>query len=368
LLQPRDTGGTSTTSCETDSRPTQQARAAGPWSELQVIPLDPPQPSTAQVQAELDRVGGSSALFEISVDDLRKQLLDSLRGDVSKTLREARLVWSRAPAVRNGVVEAEVRDPVDVERALRALESFFAPPGGYDADRLAVVTNAGDRILRITPNEAVIAERVRVVRASALWLLQRRANELGVTIVSIKAEGDRGVRVVLPGVGDPRRLLQILDMRARLEFRFIDTSMNPCDAVKTQPPVDSEVLYSDVGRTPYVVHKQAVILNMDLIDAVAALDRVTGEPFVAFRLDNMAAGRFAQAVRMHIGQPLAIVLDNRILATPVVVEPLDRSIRISGAFTVQAAKEFALLLRGAGAPYARLNVIESQTIAPKAAK
>src|SRR5262249_42118420 len=154
----RDARAASTAPCQAPPPPTQQARAAGSWSELELLPLDPPQPSAADVQAELDRIGGSSALFEVDADDLRKQLLETLRGQVFKTLREARTIWSRGPAIRGGAVEVQIRDAADVERALNALTSLFAPPSGYDVDRLAVVTNGGDHLLRIVPNEAVIAE------------------------------------------------------------------------------------------------------------------------------------------------------------------------------------------------------------------
>ena len=43
-----------TPACASDFQYTQQVRDAGPWSALDILPLDPPAPSAAATQAEID--------------------------------------------------------------------------------------------------------------------------------------------------------------------------------------------------------------------------------------------------------------------------------------------------------------------------
>jgi preprotein translocase subunit SecD len=66
----------------------------------------------------------------------------------------------------------------------------------------------------------------------------------------------------------------------------------------------------------------------------------------------------------NVGQPFAIVLDNKVISAPVIREPITGgSGQISGSFTVQAANDLAILLR-AGALPAPLTVIEQRTVGP----
>src|SRR5216683_3094224 len=72
----------------------------------------------------------------------------------------------------------------------------------------------------------------------------------------------------------------------------------------------------------------------------------------------------AQATSENVGQPFAIVLDNKVISAPVIREPITGgSGQISGNFTVQAANDLAILLR-AGALPAPLTVIEQRTVGP----
>ena len=63
-----------------------------------------------------------------------------------------------------------------------------------------------------------------------------------------------------------------------------------------------------------------------------------------------------------MGRPLAIILDNEILSSPVIREPiLTGSGQISGGFTVEEANQLAVLLR-AGALPAPMKIIEERTV------
>jgi preprotein translocase subunit SecD len=171
--------------------------------------------------------------------------------------------------------------------------------------------------------------------------------------------------VQVPGLQDPTQLKEILGKTAKMEFRMVDSSVPPDQALQGRVPPDSEVLPSASSpNQPYVVKKQVLVSGGDLSDAQTGFDQRSNEPIVSFRFNSAGARKFAQATTENVGQPFAIVLDNKVISAPVIREPITGgSGQISGNFTVQSANELAILLR-AGALPAPLTVIEERTVGP----
>jgi protein-export membrane protein SecD len=146
---------------------------------------------------------------------------------------------------------------------------------------------------------------------------------------------------------------------------MVDSTVSPDQALAGRVPPDSEVLPSaEASRQPYVIKKQVLVSGGDLTDAQPGFDQRSGEPIVSFRFNTSGSRKFAQATSENVGQPFAIVLDNKVISAPVIREPITGgSGQISGNFTVQAANDLAILLR-AGALPAPLTVIEQRTVGP----
>jgi preprotein translocase subunit SecD len=99
-----------------------------------------------------------------------------------------------------------------------------------------------------------------------------------------------------------------------------------------------------------------------LVDSQPTYDQ--GHPVVSFRFDSVGARKFAQATQQNVGKPFAIVLDGKIISAPVIREPiLGGSGIITGGFTVEEAKDLAVLLR-AGALPAPMTILEERTVGP----
>src|SRR5580704_17819926 len=75
----------------------------------------------------LDLQGGSHILLEVDQNDIRKQRLDSLRDDVRRTLRDARITWAQAPAVRGNSVEVRLREGTDFAAPFAKLRDLSQP-------------------------------------------------------------------------------------------------------------------------------------------------------------------------------------------------------------------------------------------------
>jgi len=317
----------------------------------------------------LDLQGGSHILLEVDLNDVRKQRLDTLRDEVLRTLREARITWANAPAVRGNSVEVRLREGTDFAAAFAKLRDLSQPLGGVlqgNGMRTLEVVDAGGGLVRITPTEAAMLERTRQTIDQSVPIIEKRVNELGLVEPTVQRQGTDRILVQVPGLGDPRRLLEILGRTAKLEFRLVDTSMSAQDAQQGRAPSDTEVLFEKQGdqKVPILVKRQALVEGADLTDAQASFDQRTGEPIVNFKFNSTGARKFGRATQDNVGRPFAIVLDNEVISAPVIREPiLGGSGQISGNFTVESANNLAILLR-AGALPAKLTVIEQRVVGP----
>jgi preprotein translocase subunit SecD len=319
----------------------------------------------------LDLQGGSHILLEVDRNDVRKQRLDSLRDEVVRTLRDAKITWSNAPAVRGNSVEVRIREGQDFSAALAKLRALSQPLGGVlqgNGIRTLDVTDAGGGLVRLAPTEAAMIERTRGTIDQSVPIIEKRINELGLVEPTVQRQGTDRILVQVPGLGDPQKLLEILGKTAKLEFRMVDTQVNAEEAAQGRGlPSDSEVLYEKQGgqRVPIVVKKQALVEGADLTDAQPGFDQQrTGEPIVTFKFNGSGARKFGRATQENVGRPFAIVLDNEVISAPRINEPiLGGSGQISGSFTVESATNLAILLR-AGALPAKLTPIEQRVVGP----
>jgi preprotein translocase subunit SecD len=317
----------------------------------------------------LDLQGGSHILLEVDQNDIRKQRLDSLRDEARRALRDARINWANPPVVRGNSVEVRLREGSDFQTGLAKLRDLSQPLGGVlqgNGQRTLEVADAGGGLIRLTPTDAANIERARQTIDQSIPIIEKRVNELGLVEPTIQRQGIDRILVEVPGLGDPRRLLEILGRTAKLEFRMVDQSMSPVDAAQGRAPADSEVLYEKQGAQsiPVLVFKQALVEGGDLTDAQASFDQRTSEPIVNFKFNITGARKFATATQENVGRPFAIVLDNEVISAPVIREPIiGGSGQISGSFTVESATNLAILLR-AGALPAKLTPIEQRVVGP----
>ena len=323
-----------------------------------------------QIVLGLDLQGGSHILLEVDTNAVRKEKVESLRDDVRRVVRDNRLGSPAAAVVRGNSVEFRPREGVDRQLALNKLRELSQPLGGLlsaTGQRTVDVVDAGGGLIRLTPTEPALIERIRQSIEQSIQIVERRVNELGTVEPSIQRQGIDRVLVQVPGLQDPSRLKELLGKTAKLTFRMVDQSM-PADQAQQggRVPPESEILpgTKSEGKTPYLIEKRVLVSGEDLTDAQPGFDQRNGEPIVTFRFNNNGARRFAQVTQENVGRPFAIVLDNEVISAPVIREPiLGGSGQISGSFTVQGANDLAILLR-AGALPAPLTIIEERTVGP----
>jgi preprotein translocase subunit SecD len=314
----------------------------------------------------LDLQGGSHILLEVDTKAVRKEMLETLRDDVRRILREARIGYTGL-VVRGNSVEVHIREGANSGQAGDKLRTLSQPLGGIlsaTGQRNVDVTSEPNDLFRLTLTEPAITERVRQSVDQSIQIVERRVNELGTVEPLIQREGSDRILVQVPGLQDPTRLKQLLGKTAKLDFRMVDTSVPP-EQMQGHVPPESEILQSaSAPKVPYLIEKRVLVSGADLTDAQPGFDPRTNEPIVSFRFNTSGARKFAQVTQENVGKPFAIVLDNEVISAPVIREPiLGGSGQISGNFTVQSANDLAILLR-AGALPAPLTIIEERTVGP----
>jgi preprotein translocase subunit SecD len=99
-----------------------------------------------------------------------------------------------------------------------------------------------------------------------------------------------------------------------------------------------------------------------LNDAQQAYDQ-NNQPDVTIQFNSEGGRRFAKVTQKNVGKPFAIIVDNQVISSPRIDEPiLGGSASISGGgFTVESANNLAIALRSGKLPVA-LKVIEEHTV------
>ena len=77
----------------------------------------------------LDLQGGSHLLFEVDANSVKKSKLDQIRGDVQRTLRDAKINYTGL-VVRPDSVEVRITKDTDFQPALSKLRDLSQPLGG----------------------------------------------------------------------------------------------------------------------------------------------------------------------------------------------------------------------------------------------
>ena len=315
----------------------------------------------------LDLQGGSHLLFEVDANSVKKAKLDQVRDEVRRILRDAKIVYTGLVA-RTDNVEVRITKDTDLPTALTKIRELSQPLSGLlgsNGQRSLEVSDAGGGLVRLTIPTAAITERIRQVVEQSIQIVERRINQLGTVEPLIQRQGLDRILVQVPGLQDPTRVIELVGQTAQMDFRMVDSTVSPEQAATGRLPPDSELLPSTEGsRAPYVIKKQILVSGDDLTDAQPGFDQRSNEPIVSFRFNSSGSRKFATATTENVGQPFAIVLDNKVISAPVIREPITGgSGQISGSFTVQAANDLAILLR-AGALPAKLTVIEQRTVGP----
>lgn len=120
-----------------------------------------------------------------------------------------------------------------------------------------------------------------------------------------------------------------------------------------------------VYRGLFLVEKEPVLTGEAIADGAAGFDtQFTQQPIVTIEMTPDGAQSFAEITGEHVGERLAIVLDEVVRMAPNVRQRISGGrAQIEGFDSIEEARDIAIVLR-AGALPAPLEIIEERTVGP----
>ncbi len=191
-----------------------------------------------------------------------------------------------------------------------------------------------------------------------LNIIRNRVDQLGVAEPAITRQGRDRILVELPGIQNPQRAIELIGKTALLEF--VDTGVQSLPPGAGWQGTDTAVL---PDKSTLKIDKKVLLTGADLSDAQVTFDQF-GRPQVGFTFKSSAAKKFEDYTTKNIGKYLTIVLDNRVISSPVINSPIPGGKGvIEGGFTLDSARDLAVLLRGGALPLP-VRVVENRTVGP----
>ncbi len=226
---------------------------------------------------------------------------------------------------------------------------------------------------------------------AAKVIVKNRVDALGVMEPLVQSQGERRIIVELPGVKDPELAIATIRETGLLEFidagytflppdTVVETTFGGQEVAVTVPTTLPSTVAPAEGMTPTVAITgtstvtptvplptgevfTTVMTGKELETANVALDQY-GKPEIRFTLKPDGARVFADFTSRNVGRFLAIVLDKRIISCPRIETAItEGQARITGDFTLEAARSLAIQLRYGALPIP-LRVETTRSVGP----
>ena len=303
----------------------------------------------------LDLKGGAQLLLEVDTNTMFQEKAEQLYEETRSSLIDRNKGVIRFSNLRNhdGVVSLVVRDEDEVSDAKGRLRSAFGNTVDINSEGKTITLSYSDKQKEEMQKDA-LARSIEIVR--------RRIDALGTKEPSIQSQGGKYILVQLPGVDNPERIKELIGQTAKMTFHLVNESVSAEQIQSGRAPAGTEFLpYIDAPGSVVPVYSRVEVSGESLKDSQADFDQ-HNMPVVSTVFDASGARRFAKLTTEHVNERFAIVLDGKVLSAPVIREPIPGGRgQISGGFSLQGAKDLAVLLRSGALP-APLQVIEERTV------
>lgn len=164
-------------------------------------------------------------------------------------------------------------------------------------------------------------EELAKIIDQTIEVFRKRVDGMGLTEPVITKEGEKRIRIELPGVQDAQQAIETIGKTAQLRFLKPDGSV--------------------------------VVTGAEVHNAQVVFDNQTNQPQISLEFDTEGAKKFAEATAelAPLKQPIAIVLDEAVISSPVVEDTIaNGKAVIRGNFTTESASQLAGLIRAGALP------------------
>jgi preprotein translocase subunit SecD len=325
-----------------------------------------------RIHLGLDLRGGTHLILQVQVDDAVNVDSDNAIARLKEDLRTHKINY------------ADITKPDPVNHPEMIVVKGVPPEQTSDfksiiADRLPDydATSGAENSWTVAMKGQSLADLKNRAVSQAIETIRNRIDQLGVSepVIQEHGLGQYQILVQLPGVDDPARVKEIMQSTAMLEIKQSlggpygsqqaalqeHGGVLPPDAVLIQgKSIGSRS--SDTGEQWYIISRASAVTGSDLRTAEPSTDE-NGQPAVRFILTSEGGRKFYSFTSAHVGDNLAVVLDNRVQEVAVIKEPIHDTGVINGRFTQQETQDLSMTLRSGALP-AGIKYLEERTVGP----
>ncbi len=325
-----------------------------------------------RIHLGLDLKGGTHLILQVQVNDAvnveSDNAVEILKGD----LRSHKINYTEITKPDS----ANTPDQIVIKGAgpesssdLRSIVSERLPE--YN------LTSGAENTWTLSMKAQALTELKNRAVTQAIETIRNRIDQLGVTEPTIQEHGlgQYQILVQLPGVDDPARVKDIMQSTAMLQIRQSLGGPYPSEQAALQEkggvlPPDAVLLPGrsvgsaddNGGEKWYLISRASAVTGRDLRDASSTRNE-NGQPAVQFNLTGEGGRRFAAFTGAHVGDYLAVVLDNKVQEVAVIKSQIHDTGTIEGGFNEQSAKDLSMTLRSGALP-AGIKYLEERTVGP----
>ena len=319
-----------------------------------------------QINLGLDLQGGMHLILEVDTQKAVESNVERISQEIREQLKTERIRNVTVDRTGNTKIVIGIRDAETVAKVEELLDKDFRDL------KLAKSTENDTSVFTMVIPEKESQHIEKLAVDQALETIRNRIDQFGVSEPDIRRQGENRILIQLPGIKDTQRAKELIGKTALLEFKLVDDTGSLDAAVKGDVPPGREVLYhieedpetNRTVKTPFLLKKRVLLTGAYLTDARVQIDSQYNTPYVSIEFDKKGARIFERITADNVNQRLAIVLDQKVASAPVIQEKIaGGQARITGSFTMEEARDLAIILR-AGALPAPVKILEERTVGP----
>src|ERR1700720_3974801 len=332
---------------------------------------------TDRIHLGLDLRGGTHLILQVQVNDAVNVDSDNAIARLKEDMRVHKISY------------ADITKPDPVNHPEMVVVKGIPPEQASDfksivSDRLPDynASSGAENSWTVSMKAQNLADLKNRAATQAIETIRNRIDQLGVSepVIQEHGLGQYQILVQLPGVDDPARVKEIMQSTAMLEIKQVlggpysseqdalqqHNGVLPPDSILLRGRSVGSQTSDEAGEQFYLVTRSSAVAGADLRSGGASVgrDTNTNSPDVGFVLTSEGGRKFAAFTGAHVGEKLAVVLDNRVREVATINEQIhDQGRSSGGGMTEQAAKDLALVLNSGALP-AGIKYLEERTVGP----
>ncbi|MGD0215135.1 MAG: protein translocase subunit SecD [Terriglobales bacterium] len=320
----------------------------------------------------LDLRGGTHLILQVQVNDAVNVDSDNAVARLKEDMRTHKINYAditKPDPVNHPEMIVVKGIPPDQTSDFKSIISDRLPD--YDA------TSGAENSWTVAMKAQSLADLKNRAVEQAIETIRNRIDQLGVSepVIQEHGLGQYQILVQLPGVDDPARVKEIMQSTAMLEIKQSlggpyssqDQALQEHGGVL---PPDTVLMQgksigsrnSEGGEQWYLISRASAVTGRDLRTAEPTTDE-NGQPAVRFILTSEGGRKFYSFTSTHVGDFLAVILDNKVQEVATIKEAIHDTGIINGRFTQQETQDLSMTLRSGALP-AGIKYLEERTVGP----